>query len=82
MKASTPVNDTEAFALRICQGTFLSLWCYNNPIAKPGKELCDILVVCDPAIIIISVKDVRLREGNFEVEHNRWERKAVDESNQ
>jgi hypothetical protein len=79
-KTGTPVNETEAFAISVCQKTFLSLWCYNNPIAKPGKELCDILVVCGPHVIISSVKDVRLREGNFEVEHNRWERRAIEES--
>src|SRR5882672_8554777 len=79
-KPGTPVNETEAFALRVCQKTFLSLWCYSNPIATPGKELCDILIVCDPHVVIISVKDVRLREGDFEVEHKKWERKAVDDS--
>jgi len=79
-KPGVPVNETEAFAFRISQKTFLSLWCYNNPRAKPGKELCDILVVCDPYLIIISVKDVRLREGDPEIEHNRWERKAIDDS--
>jgi len=79
-KPGTPVNETEAFAFRVCQKTFLSLWCYNNPRRKPGKELCDILVVCDPHVIIISVKDVHLKEGDLAVAHIKWERKAIDES--
>ena len=75
-----PVNSSEEFVIGICQRTFLSLWCYNNPRAKPGKELCDILVVCEPHVLIISVKDVRLRPGEPAVEHVRWERKAIDDS--
>ena len=74
------VNKSEEFVLGICQRSVLSLWCYNNPIGEPGKELCDILVVCDPHVIIVSVKDIRLREGDLAVEHGRWERKAIDDS--
>lgn len=80
MNSGSPVNSSEAFVLDVCKKAALSLWCYNNPISKPGKELCDILVVCDPHIIIVSVKDVRLRDPNLETEHVRWERKAVDDS--
>jgi hypothetical protein len=79
-KPGTPVNETEAFVFRVCRKTFLSVWCSSNPVAEPGKELCDVLIVCDPHVIIISVKDVRLREGDLEVEHAKWERKAVDDS--
>ena len=75
-----PINSSEEFVLSVCRRTFLSLWCYNNPRAKLGKELCDILVVCEPQVIIISVKNVRLREGEPTVEHDRWERKAIDDS--
>jgi hypothetical protein len=46
-----------------------------------GKELCDALVVCDPDIIILSVKEVILRtDRDPTIAHARWERKAVDES--
>ena len=70
-KPGTPVNETEAFALRVCQKTFLSLWCCNNPRKKLGKELCDILVVCAPHVIIISVKDVHLKEGDLAIAHSK-----------
>jgi hypothetical protein len=76
-----PLNRTEAFVLSICQESFLAFWCYANPRAEVGKELCDVLVVCDPDIIILSVKEVLLNETKTpEVAHARWERKAIDAS--
>ena len=46
-----------------------------------GKELCDILVICDPAVIVISVKEILLKETiDPAIAHARWERKAVQES--
>src|SRR5438046_2091692 len=76
-----PVNETEEFVFRVCRKSFLRLWCYNNPIGKGGKELCDILVICEPHIILVSVKDVKLKDTqNPELDHDRWERKAVDAS--
>jgi hypothetical protein len=78
----TAVNTSEQFVYQICRKSFLSFWSYLNPQGKsPGKELCDILVVCDPHILIISVKDVRYKDtGRVRVDSRRWERKAVDES--
>ncbi|MFC1761417.1 NERD domain-containing protein, partial [Planctomycetota bacterium] len=58
------VNNSEQFVYEVCQTTFLSLWSYVNPQGRaPGKELCDILIVCDSNIIVISVKDVRLGDS-------------------
>ncbi len=77
-----PVNPAEEFVYRICKKSFLSLWSYLNPQGKSrGKELCDILVVIDPDVIIISVKDINLfsdhdQQGNFE----RWRKRAIDAS--
>ena len=53
-----------------------------NPRKKPhGKELCDVLVVCEPDVIIFSVKQIRLTDsGDLEIDAQRWRRRAVDES--
>jgi hypothetical protein len=76
-----PVNAAERFVLDICRRSFLSPWCYNNPRGKNGDELCDILVMCDPHIIIVSVKEAQLPAGEVtEVQRERWERKAIDAS--
>jgi hypothetical protein len=76
-----PVNSSEAFVMQVCERSFLSMWCFNNSLHKKGKELCDILVVCDPLIIIISVKDCELNaEKGIELAHSRWKKKAIEES--
>ncbi|MCC5618407.1 NERD domain-containing protein [Nostoc sp. CHAB 5836] len=73
-----PVNDSEEFVYQVCNKSFLSLWSYANPTGKNSKELCDILVVCEPDIIIISVKDIKLTDsGDIETDWQRWLRKAV-----
>lgn len=76
------VNPTEEFVLRLCQRSFLSLWSYANPQGKDaGKELCDILVVCEPDIIIVSVKAIGLTNtGNLSTDWMRWRNRAIDAS--
>ena len=76
------MNRSEQFVFDLCAKSFLSLWSYPTPRGKnAGKELCDILVVCDPDIIIFSVKEIELKEGSdISVDWNRWQRKAIDES--
>src|SRR6516225_1862656 len=78
----TQVNTAESLVYEICRRSFLSLWSYMNPKKKPhGKELCDVLVVCEPDVIIFSVKQVRLtNSGDPEIDVQRWRRRAVDES--
>ena len=76
------VNDSEQFVYDICSKSFLSVWSYINPQGKnPGKELCDVLVVCDPHVIVISVKDIQLKNTDDpSVDWKRWQRKAVEDS--
>jgi hypothetical protein len=76
------VNSSEQFVYEVCEKSFLSLWSYVNPQGRnQGKELCDILVVCDPHVIVVSVKDIHLKDsGNLKVEWDRWKRKAVNAS--
>ena len=73
------VNAAEQFVSRICLHSFLSLWCYRNPRAQDGKELCDVLVVCEPHVIIVSVKDVHLKSPE-RVDVERWHRRAIEGS--
>jgi hypothetical protein len=48
---------------------------------KKGNELCDMLVVCQHIIIIISVKDITPTNHEDEVvAYDRWVRKAITES--
>jgi hypothetical protein len=50
----------------LAEKTFLTDWCYPNPILPDGKELCDLLVVFDDIAIIWQLKDTKLDDnGNI-----------------
>jgi hypothetical protein len=78
----TQMNEAEAIVFRVCRNSFLSLWSYSNPRKEPnGKELCDVLVVCEPDVIIFSVKEIKLGDGGRpEIDAERWRRRAIEES--
>ena len=74
-------NESEQLVNDICNKSFLSLWSYANPLGKNSKELCDTLIVCDPDIIIISVKDIIItNSGNITTDWKRWRKRAIDAS--
>ncbi len=75
-----PLTPSEEFTHSLCTSSFLSLWCYNNPRGKKGKELCDVLVVCGPDLVILSVKDVNLPDPDDANHVDRWRRRAVEPS--
>ncbi len=76
-----PANEAERFTFRLCRQSFLSLWSYANPRGKGGKELCDVLVVSDPDIVIFSVKDIAIADGPADsVDASRWRRRAIEAS--
>lgn len=63
----------EDFLYELAQRSFLTDWCYTNPLLRTGKELCDLLVSFDEIAIIWQVKNVKLDKGQFpksEVEKN------------
>ena len=71
-------TPTEAFAHSVCRQSFLSLWSYASPQGRtPGKELCDILVVCDPDIIIFSVKEVKPKVHAFGHIHGSYGQQKI-----
>jgi hypothetical protein len=76
------MNKSEEYVARLCEKTFLSLWSYPTPRGKDArKELCDILVVCDPDVIIFSIKEVEVKDsGNISRDWARWLKRSIDES--
>ena len=77
-----PLNATEQFVYDICRGSFLALWSYANPRGQSAaKELCDVLVICDPDVILFSVKEIRVASDiAASVQFERWTRKAIEAS--
>jgi len=73
-------HPSEEFVYRLCHRSFLSLWSYPNPLhPNRRRELCDVLVVCIPHVVLFSVKAAALGE-NSKLAQTRWLRKVVDES--
>ncbi len=68
------VNASEQFVYNVCQKSFLSLWSNPNPQGKnPSQELCDVLIVCDPHVIVLSVKEISFdKSGDILIEQARW----------
>ena len=61
--------------------SFLSGATATRKGSRPGRELCDILVVCDPHVVVISVKEVQYQSDKEPgIANSRWERKAIDAS--
>ncbi len=81
LQAGSGINRAEKFLYSLSRRSFLSLWSYANPRGRNNKELCDILVVCDPDILIISVKEIDFAgTGDSLVDQERWQRRAIDDS--
>ena len=75
------MTPSEEFVYELANKTFLPFWSFANPIGKKDKELCDVLVICDNVVIIISVKEIKVSEGkNVDVQYERWIKKAVHAS--
>lgn len=76
------MNRAEQFVQNLCRYSFLSLWSIPNPRRRSSsKELCDLLVVCDPDVIIFSVKQVEYKPTeNVATGWDRWNSKAIERS--
>ncbi len=75
------MTPSEKYVADLCEKSFLPFWSHPNPLGKKNKELCDLLVVCENIIIIISVKDIKVSNHEDQnIRYERWMKKAVDSS--
>ncbi len=81
---SESVTSSEGYLAKLAEKSFLSLWTYPNPFRDQkqsgtgdGKELCDLLVVCDSHIIIFSDKSVSWPSGDLHLAWSRWAKRAI-----
>ena len=73
------VTESERYLAKLAEKSFLNLWSYPSPYRNQknagkgdGKELCDLLVVCDPHIIIFSEKTIKWPNGDLNTAWCRW----------
>ena len=78
------VTPSERHLAKLAEASFLNLWSYPAPYRDQkqnrtgdGKELCDLLVVCSPYLIIFSEKTVGWPTGSLGLAWSRWARRAV-----
>lgn len=81
---SEGLTESERYLAELADRSFLNLWSYPNPYrsqklggAGDGKEICDLLVVCDPHILIFSEKEITWTDKPMDVAWPRWCRRAV-----
>ena len=81
------VTDSERYLARLAEKSFLNLWSYSSPFRDQqsgmhgdGKEICDLLVVCVPYIIIFSEKTVSWPNGHLNIAWLRWAKRAIREA--
>ena len=49
-------KNAEQLVQELALKTFLTDWCYLNPMLPNGKELCDLLVIFDTVAVIWQIK--------------------------
>jgi hypothetical protein len=74
------LTPSERLVAGLCHRSFLRLWTHPNPKGNKGKELCDCLIVCDPHVVIISVKDCAYRNTDDTTGWQRWKKRAIENS--
>ena len=78
---SEGLTPTENLLTKLCEQTFLKLWCWSNPRKSDGKEICDHIVIFDDHIFIFFDREsdvMRNPEGNMQVGWQRWKKKVID----
>jgi hypothetical protein len=75
------MTQSEKFVSELCEKSFLPFWSFPSPLGKKGNELCDVLIICENIIIIISIKDIKITDHIDEgVQYERWQKKAIQSS--
>ena len=80
-KKAGGLTQSEKMLAELCDSSFLSLWSYPNLFRKPGKELCDLLVVFGDSVVIFSDKSCDYpKSGDPTLDWSRWYRRSVSNS--
>ncbi|GAB1401445.1 SEC-C domain-containing protein [Elusimicrobiota bacterium] len=81
IKKSDGLNSSEQKLIKLGEKVFLGLWSYPNVYYEPGKELADLLVVCDKNVLIFSDKNIKFDTSKeINLAWQRWHKRAILES--
>lgn len=58
-------ESAEQLIAALCKDAFFEDFCFKNPFYTKGKELCDVLVVLGETAIIWQIKNIKLKDGQF-----------------
>jgi hypothetical protein len=78
---SVGITPSERFLARLCERSFLKLWNYPSPKKDDGKELCDLLVAFDDAVLVFFDRESRRfdkTDGDLGLQWQRWRKEVVD----
>lgn len=84
----TGKTPSEEYLAKLGDHSFLNLWSYPNvfndkrpaPTAQ-GQEFCDLLVVCDPYVLIFSDKHIQWPgDEDLPLSWKRWYKRAIEHS--
>jgi hypothetical protein len=73
-------TPTEELLLRLCDSTFLKLWCYANPFKSDKQELCDLLAVFENHVFIFfdrASDKFKDSQKDIDLQWNRWEKEVI-----
>ncbi len=77
MNSTDKGNAGEFFVNEIAFNSFMKHWCYPSPRDERGdkNEICDLLILFDTVLILISVKNYEFKE-----EYSRYFRRTIDKA--
>ncbi len=78
---SEGVTPTERLLAQLCDQTFLKLWSFPNPYRDDGKELCDLIVIFENAVLIFFDRENRRFDTNptdVNLAWKRWRKEVID----
>lgn len=84
IRKSEGITSSERLLVNLCKRTFLNLWCFPNTYRDQGvvpPELCDLLVICDPHVVIFSDKRCEYpKTADIQLAWKRWYKRAIEQS--
>jgi hypothetical protein len=78
VEKSEGLNESERKLAQLGKNIFLEMWSYPNVYYEKGKELADLLVICDNHVLIFSDKKIIFDVSkDLNLAWERWHKEAI-----